>query len=218
MAKKILRIGKSDENNIVIKHAKISRKHCEIRQEADNEFVIEDKGSSNGTYLNSRRIRQSLISITDGLRLADFELDITMIFYLFEKTEMPQGLSYDELLKKHVEREEQERIYDDFLKLEDVYNNYIADKKKMIRRETGKRSGIGAGLALIPVVGIALSQLSRTVGPGMQEKMLELDETFKTQYTCPKCSRFLGNQPFVNLQKIGKCAYCKAKWVRGGDK
>ena len=39
------------ENDIVIADPSVSRLHAEIRQEADG-FVIADRGSSNGTWVN----------------------------------------------------------------------------------------------------------------------------------------------------------------------
>ncbi len=83
-----------------------------------------------------------------------------------------------------------------------------------MRGDTLKKTGIRAGLSLIPIVGIALGQLSGTVGDSVQHKIMELDEIFKTKYVCPKCFKFLGAEPYENLKKRGFCFYCKTKWIK----
>ena len=50
-------IGKADTNDYVLECRGISRHHAEIiRSESFDAFIIRDKGSTNGTYVNDRRI------------------------------------------------------------------------------------------------------------------------------------------------------------------
>ena len=51
----ILTIGRDVANTIVINDAEISRKHARILSQAGG-FVIEDTGSTNGTYINGQRL------------------------------------------------------------------------------------------------------------------------------------------------------------------
>jgi hypothetical protein len=48
-------IGRWEANDIVLDSREVSRQHARIRREAGR-YLIEDTGSKNGTYLNSRRI------------------------------------------------------------------------------------------------------------------------------------------------------------------
>lgn len=48
--------GRGDENDIVLPDPAASRVHAEIRQEADG-YVITDRGSSNGTWVNGIEVR-----------------------------------------------------------------------------------------------------------------------------------------------------------------
>jgi pSer/pThr/pTyr-binding forkhead associated (FHA) protein len=43
------------ECDVVVKDTKASRKHCRLTRKA-NGFVLEDLGSSNGTYYNGQKI------------------------------------------------------------------------------------------------------------------------------------------------------------------
>ncbi|QEH32759.1 Glycogen accumulation regulator GarA [Aquisphaera giovannonii] len=48
-------IGRHDECLIRIRSAQVSRKHCEVIV-ADDKLVVRDLGSSNGTYVNGKRV------------------------------------------------------------------------------------------------------------------------------------------------------------------
>jgi pSer/pThr/pTyr-binding forkhead associated (FHA) protein len=50
-------IGREDDVDIVIDNPSVSRKHAQIRKEADG-WVIEDLGSSNGTFMHGQRITE----------------------------------------------------------------------------------------------------------------------------------------------------------------
>jgi hypothetical protein len=49
-------VGRDEEMDIVIDNPSMSRRHAEIRQEGDG-WVVEDMGSSNGTFLHGQRIQ-----------------------------------------------------------------------------------------------------------------------------------------------------------------
>lgn len=54
--KNTFKIGRGPTNDIVLPYSWISRKHTMVQRETDGIFHIMDLGSSNGTYLNSKRI------------------------------------------------------------------------------------------------------------------------------------------------------------------
>jgi len=51
-------IGRSDKNSVVLDSPKASRRHCIINLQNVGEFWLIDLGSSNGTFLNKRRVHQ----------------------------------------------------------------------------------------------------------------------------------------------------------------
>jgi adenylate cyclase len=51
-------IGRSDRNTVVLESPKASRRHCIINLQNVGEFWVVDLGSSNGTFLNKRRVHQ----------------------------------------------------------------------------------------------------------------------------------------------------------------
>jgi len=65
-----LTIGRDPENMIVLDHTAISRFHCRITCEKD-QYFIHDLGSTNGTYLNGRRVTRERLSPGDELIIAN---------------------------------------------------------------------------------------------------------------------------------------------------
>src|SRR5438876_6083539 len=59
-------IGRSPKNSIVLDSPKVSRRHAIINVQNGGEFWLIDLGSSNGTFVNKRRIHQPL-------RLSDYD-------------------------------------------------------------------------------------------------------------------------------------------------
>ena len=53
--KSLVRVGRDDEMDIIIDNPSVSRNHAEIRVE-ENGWVVEDLGSSNGTFMKGEKI------------------------------------------------------------------------------------------------------------------------------------------------------------------
>ena len=207
MSREVIKLGRSSENTLVVGYPKISSKHCLIRKVGEGEFIIEDLGSTNGTFVNGRRIKQTMIKPEDELKLADMVMDAKLVLSVFDLKSDAEKIDYAGL-------EKQAAIKAEFLNLKKVYEIYVSDKKKIMMGSTLTTTGLRAGLSLIPFVGNALGIVATGMTGNVQAKIYELDEKFKKEYICPVCFRFLGNEPFDNLEKRGTCIYCKAKWKK----
>jgi len=53
---KVVTIGKSNDNAIVINDNYVSRWHCQITQDNNGKFCLLDRNSKNGTFVNGRRV------------------------------------------------------------------------------------------------------------------------------------------------------------------
>ena len=62
--KQEITIGRSKNSDIFLSDSRLSRHHCSIVREGEDYFVI-DKGSSNGTFLNMKRISREKIRTQD---------------------------------------------------------------------------------------------------------------------------------------------------------
>ena len=203
MQKKI-KIGRNSNNTIITEHGKISREHAEIIKFGENEYLIKDLDTTHGTFVNGKRIKQTRLTKDSKLQLADFELETDLILSKLNSDDFNKQIKYADLL-------EYKRITTEFLKLEQIYEQYKKDKLKIQRGGGLKKTGLRAGLALIPFVGSAIGIMAGGVIDNRKE-LDELNEKFKKEYVCPKCYKHFGQEPFENIKKRGYCFYCKTKW------
>jgi pSer/pThr/pTyr-binding forkhead associated (FHA) protein len=65
-----LTFGRGEENDVVMADPAVSRLHAELRQDEDG-FVIIDRGSSNGTYVNGTAVTTHRLSPGDEIQIAE---------------------------------------------------------------------------------------------------------------------------------------------------
>jgi hypothetical protein len=70
-----LRIGRADDNDVVLRDGRISRAHARI-VEADGGFVIDDLGSSNGTFVDGKLVRRARLLAGMKIVLGETVLEV----------------------------------------------------------------------------------------------------------------------------------------------
>ncbi len=206
---RIIKIGRSNKNTIIvdIEHRKISREHAEIIKIGEEEYLIKDLNSTHGTFVNDNRIKQTQLTKDCKLQLADFEIDIDSLLLKIDSVDFNKQIEYTKILK-------QKEILAKFDKLENIYEQYKKDKRKIERGGGLKKTGLRAVLALIPFIGNAIGiMLGHTID--VRKQLDDLNEQFKIDYVCPICYKFFGFiEPFENIKKRGYCGRgrCNAKW------
>jgi pSer/pThr/pTyr-binding forkhead associated (FHA) protein len=68
-----LRVGRAPDNELQIDSHYVSRHHCQILT-TERMSLIEDVRSTNGLYVNERRVRRSRLANGDVVRLGEHEL------------------------------------------------------------------------------------------------------------------------------------------------
>jgi pyruvate/2-oxoglutarate dehydrogenase complex dihydrolipoamide acyltransferase (E2) component len=61
-------VGRREDCDLRIPLGEVSRKHCRLVRDGDT-LKIEDLGSSNGTFLNGRRVQEALLSPGDSIQV-----------------------------------------------------------------------------------------------------------------------------------------------------
>lgn len=75
---KTIRIGRGHDNDVVLQDISVSRYHCQLMQYEDGSVVICDCGSSNGTFVNGRRIKgNTRLERSDSVRLGNVDFQWT---------------------------------------------------------------------------------------------------------------------------------------------
>jgi len=76
---KIIRIGRGKENDFIVNHSSVSRNHAELRI-YQNKIELIDLNSSNGTFVNGKRIKQQVVTTKDKIQLGNsYILDLSSI-------------------------------------------------------------------------------------------------------------------------------------------
>lgn len=69
---KVITIGRSEENDVVVRDPHASRHHLQIIQHDDGHFTLSDFGSTNGTYVNGQKIRGEIyLNMNDVVRIGN---------------------------------------------------------------------------------------------------------------------------------------------------
>lgn len=213
----MIRIGKADDNELVLNDPHVSRYHARlIRQEGA--WLLEDLSSTNGTFVNDSQISKKRITSTDRIRLGD-----------------SCYTTLTEILKSKNDYSEE------FAALKEVYANYVQSKVKIQSSNQfkirimqslpfalpgvigvvfgflGKGSPLLFGVSLLivicaPTVGIYMGAKQSAKVP---QQLQDIVNQFKIDYVCPKCGTFLGEIPWESLRNRKHCpvSSCRAKWT-----
>ena len=71
-------VGRANRSDFILDVAMVSRVHCRLTNDDRGELTVEDLDSTNGTFVNDRRVRRTTsLSTGDRLRIGRVELSVT---------------------------------------------------------------------------------------------------------------------------------------------
>jgi DNA-binding NtrC family response regulator len=79
----VFRIGKSADNDLVLADDTVSRAHCEILHDTRG-FLVRDLGSTNGTLLDGREVKEAYLTPGSALTIGSIELKLRPFSERFE--------------------------------------------------------------------------------------------------------------------------------------
>jgi pSer/pThr/pTyr-binding forkhead associated (FHA) protein len=77
-----INVGRAADNDLPLDHPSISKVHSAMRMNSDGTIIIADTGSTNGTFVNGRRIAYGearAIETGDTIAFGDVEVRFTKI-------------------------------------------------------------------------------------------------------------------------------------------
>lgn len=73
------RIGRGKDNDLVIEHVSVSRRHAELRRLPGSEYVVVDLGSLNGVFVNEVQVQTAPVDDGDRLGFGDVTLQLRLL-------------------------------------------------------------------------------------------------------------------------------------------
>ena len=70
-----LTVGRNPDNDITLDGLQISKKHATLR-EAGGEILVEDLNSTNGVYIEGRRVAKGRLGVGDAAQIGSFEIEL----------------------------------------------------------------------------------------------------------------------------------------------
>ena len=70
-------VGRARRVDFVVDAPLVSRVHCRLEASRSGQLEVQDLGSTNGTFVNGRRVQHALLAPGDRLRVGRVELTIT---------------------------------------------------------------------------------------------------------------------------------------------
>jgi hypothetical protein len=211
-------IGREGEIVVAPDDMTVSRKHVKLIRDA-NEYYIEDLNSTGGTSVNGQRIKKMKVNMTDRVLIGNYSLDLKTIIDRLPMSDSDFSIAFNTL----------KDVYDTYVKTK-VKLQSVSQSSMMIKRSLPMAlpgvvimiisllSGSDAGARLVITIGGAvLSAIAIAVGTiwaskdtaKLPEKLVELDEQFKLDYSCPACHRPFGQVPWESLRRQGQCPHCR---------
>ena len=201
VAEKTYTLGRHPDNDVCLDKPSVSGHHATLTVVSERLMLLEDNGSTNGTYVNGFQIRRALIDPNDTILLGNLPIDLSKLFARNRPTHptpepgnagQPNDFSAG------------------FLLLKAVHEGYQEARKSLQNGEKLKLVG-RAVLFFIPHIGMPIGMLLSGFLTNT-EKMEALDRGFQLKYICPKCKRYLGNVYWETLANQKRCG-CGAIWV-----
>lgn len=69
-------LGRTARADFIVSAALVSRLHCRLTADRSDQLIVEDLDSTNGTIVNGRRVKRSLLRTGDRLKVGRVEFVI----------------------------------------------------------------------------------------------------------------------------------------------
>ncbi len=74
-----IHIGRGESNQVVLSDRMVSKRHAVVFSTDDGAWMVEDLGSSNKTFLNSKAVHRARITTGDAIKIGSFSIEIAKV-------------------------------------------------------------------------------------------------------------------------------------------
>ncbi len=73
--KRAVSIGRAQSSDLTVVHPSVSRMHCKISRRGP-EYLLEDSGSRNGTFVNGKKIKRASLKVGDKISVGSLVISV----------------------------------------------------------------------------------------------------------------------------------------------
>lgn len=236
-----IKIGREVEGKSILlvpsEYKKVSRRHATLLWH-DGTVTLEDNESSNGTFINGKRIAKSKINENDTVTLGGrkgepetYLIDLKKIFNSCREAEKSARTDYSK------EFADIKQAYIDYQREVSTLKKGAAMKSQMpLRVISFVPTLIGAIIAILPgadanarivaisvggaitgLINILMTGKNTSANDQINDQITELQIKFQPRYSCPKCGmKYPFTTHWKKLEADGKCPNpkCNATFIK----
>lgn len=217
-------IGREGNQKTPINDKSVSRQHLEVTPLGDGRYHIKNIGK-NGTKVNGLSIDETTVEATTPLQLgASYKTTLQQLLQL-PKPPKTVDISHLESIykrfttdKTRLRRDQMKPTYYRTLATASLpfIGLFAALFKYLFQDFEYINTILIVFVAVLVPIGIGLLIYSISIQKRITQEIPERENAllaeFKTEYICPECKKFLGDQPVEALRKQSKCPYCQTEW------
>lgn len=192
----------------------VSRQHLSLTENGDGKWIIRNLNDQNVTYVNGVAIESKVVSEKDKIELGTSRYALQWSLFSFPKNDIVDIYPLKKVWEKYendlVEIAETERRKQNFKNFAGILSS--TGILFMFVEGMGAFRFVLTGISVLISVILFLGGLSSGTSQTIKKKELEKD--FRKHYICPKCGRFMGNEPYDVLIQNKACKFCKSKFKK----
>lgn len=189
----------------------VSRQHVSFHQLGDDKWELKNLNDNNVTYVNGVAVERKVVSEADKVELGNSHFLISW--------ETIRGPKVETIDVSHLQK-----VWEEY---ESSQLKIKENDRKMqnIQRLSGILSSCGILFLFVDMGNLRFVLTGASIliaviffirgfksDSSVNVKLAALSKDFRKQYVCPKCGRFMGNEPYDILIQNGGCRHCKAKF------
>ena len=230
-------VGKQGDQRVSITDPHVSRKHCKLTEQPDGSYLLEDLGSSNGTFVDGNQILKTRVTLDTIIQLGPNYKNSVRVLVGYGpggggsggtggsgSGTNPEPPEFSVLPLQYVWDEYQREL--DEIKEKQKSINMLRSASPVFTMGSGALAGLAkyaewgnavfAATTVLTIAGLVLMVYAfiKSSRDDSDERRKQALDKFQSHYLCPnpKCGRSLAQSPKILL--INKtCPYCKCKFT-----
>ena len=191
--------------------ASIRPQHCRMTV-LDGQILLKNTNINNYTYVNGQSIESKIVSQNDKIELGK---ERYLLAWKDLGPYLPTDISHlrqvwEYYESKNIELQIKERKFTTLRSATGIITMFAI---ALSIAAGGKSRWFVAVYGLAIIISLVFFVKAYLDSSKIPQRRLDLSRQFQRDYVCPRCKRFLGNQPYDLLAQNDCCPHCKTQFI-----